>query len=87
MTNPVYTKDYINGLLNESEITVKFTKKNGEERIMRCTKVFDKIPEDMRPKEDSKRKVSEESDAIAVFDLDINQWRSFNVGNILEVTH
>jgi len=87
MTNPVYTKEYINGLLNESEITVKFTKKSGEERVMRCTKVFDKIPEDMRPKEDSKRKVSEESDAIAVFDLDISQWRSFNVGNILEVTH
>lgn len=87
MTNPVYTKEYINGLLNESEITVKFTKKNGEERVMRCTKVFDKIPEEMRPKEDSKRKVSEESDAIAVFDLDISQWRSFNVGNILEVTH
>ena len=87
MTNPVYTKEYINGLLNESEITVKFTKKNGEERVMRCTKVFDKIPEEMRPKEDSKRKISEESDAIAVFDLDISQWRSFNVGNILEVTH
>lgn len=83
----VYTKEYINGLLNESEITVKFTKKNGEERVMRCTKVFDKIPAEMHPKEDSKRKVSEESDAIAVFDLDINQWRSFNVGNILEVTH
>lgn len=82
-----YTKEYLNGLLNEGEITVKFTKKNGEERTMRCTKVFDKIPTEFHPKEDSTRKVSETSDAIAVFDVEINQWRSFNVGNVLEVIH
>ena len=82
-----YTKEYLNGLLNEGEITVKFTKKNGEERTMRCTKVFDKIPTEFQPKEDSTRKVSETSDAIAVFDVEINQWRSFNVGNVLEVIH
>ena len=82
-----YTKEYLNGLLNEGELTVKFTKKNGEERTMRCTKVFDKIPTEFHPKEDSTRKVSETSDAIAVFDVEINQWRSFNVGNVLEVIH
>lgn len=82
-----YTKEYLNGLLNEGEITVRFTKKNGEERTMRCTKVFDRIPAEFHPKEDSTRKVSENSDAIAVFDVEINQWRSFNVSNILEVIH
>lgn len=85
--NQSYTKDYLNGLLAEGEITIKFTKKNGEERLMRCTKNFDKIPSEFHPKEDSTRKISETSDAIPVFDTEVNGWRSFNVSNVLEIIH
>ena len=81
-----YTKEYINGLLSEGEITVKFTKKDGTERLMRCTKNFDKIPQEFHPKADSEKKEST-TDAIPVFDVEANGWRSFNLSNVLEVIH
>lgn len=65
-------------MLANNVCRVVFTKKNGEERDMRCTRILDKIPPDMRPKGESE--YSEE--ALRVFDLTAQGWRSFRVDSV-----
>lgn len=71
MTNS--SKDVLNQLLTNSIVRVTFTKSNGETRVMNCTKSNTIIPAENAPK--NIRKTNEE--VAAVFDTDINDWRSF----------
>lgn len=68
-------------LLNENVVSVKFTKKDGSVRVMRCTKNLDLIPQDKHPKGASRNTTS---DAVVAFDLDINEWRSFLPASVIE---
>lgn len=63
-------------------VTVTFTKKDGTDRIMNCTRNLSTIPVEFHPKSEIQ---IEESDNIRVFDLDLNAWRSFNYQNVKEV--
>ena len=63
----------------EKEVTVKFTKKDGTIRIMRCTLDFTKVPKEDRPKKVDINKIlklMQESGIIHVYDLDKKGWRS-----------
>jgi len=77
----------LNTLLKSREATVCFIKKDGTERVMRCTLNPDLLP---LPKVDEskvatkpERKKSDTS--IAVYDLDANGWRSFVITSIKNV--
>jgi len=59
---------------------VTFTKKNGEERVMPCTLVFDHIPEEHHPKGTATQHNSQ--DTIAVWCMDKEGWRSFRVDSV-----
>ena len=61
---------------------VTFIKKNGEERVMPCTLVFDHIPEEHHPKglTDTQHKAQ---DTIAVWCMDKEGWRSFRVDSVI----
>lgn len=74
--------DYLRGYLSESTITVTFTKKDGTSRVMKCTKQSDLIPADKQPKGTG---ATPTGDAVSVFDLDKQEWRSFNTGNITRI--
>lgn len=63
--------------------TVTFTKKDGTERVMRCTRSPSQIPEDQHPKNGT----GDSETAIRVFDLDKNEWRSFIVENIKRIEY
>lgn len=63
--------------LRAGEVTVTFTKKDGTDRVMRCTRNGDMIPVESHPKT-SDTPQDDSSDIIKAFDLDINEWRSFN---------
>lgn len=43
-------KEELLEVLKESELVVTFKKKDGTERVMKCTKSFNIIPEDKHPK-------------------------------------
>jgi hypothetical protein len=80
-------KGTLKTLLKSSEATVCFTKKDGTERVMRCTLNPDLLP---LPKVDEtkvatkpERKKSDTS--LAVYDLDANGWRSFIITSIKNV--
>lgn len=79
--------------LHEGIVEVKFTKKDGTERTMNCTKVEHLIPEAKRPKPkevvvNDTLEVLESTvrvrplELITVFDVDKQEWRSFNYTTI-----
>ena len=78
------TKEDLINQLKVSDVTIVFTKKDGTERTMIATLDPSKLPvrESIEPKE-GKREVS--TDAIAVVDTEIGQWRSFNFSNVISI--
>jgi len=42
--------DFLSKISQEEEVNIKFTKKDGTTRLMRCTLKFDKIPKNKQPK-------------------------------------
>ena len=63
-------------------VTVTFTKADGTDRVMKCTKWIDLIPEENHPKKESTG--DNTSDNITVFDLEKGGWRSFNITKVKE---
>ena len=78
-------KKWLRGVLRSSEVTVTFTKKDGTERIMKCTTnptyVMFKDPTILESKKD--RKVNE--DVMPVYDLESKHWKSFRWDSIKQV--
>ena len=70
------------GLLGEGPVSVTFTKADGTDRVMKCTKWMDLIPEENHPKTQSTG--DNTSDNITVFDLEKGGWRSFNITKVKE---
>ena len=85
MENAINTpegREWLLGLLRDSEVTVKFTKKDGSERKMLCTLAENKIPSEKSPTNSGKTKSDE---ALAVFDLEKQSWRSFRFDSVKEI--
>jgi hypothetical protein len=85
-TDLPFKREYLAGILQEGKVTVTFTKLDGTTRVMNCTMSESLIPQELMPKAPSldapPRKVS--MDTLRVFDLDINEWRSFRVDSVKE---
>lgn len=65
------------------EVKVTFEKKDGTMREMRCT--LKDVPEYERKTEsETPRKKNDE--VLSVFDLDKNEWRSFRIDSIKNIT-
>lgn len=70
--------------LNEGlTISVVFTKVDGSERTMLCTKNFQYIPEEKKPTTDSESKAT---NVMKVFDLEKQDWRSFRLESVKSFT-
>lgn len=65
-------------------VTVTFTKRDGTERVMTCTRNINMIPLDKAPKGESGKLITENTDNIKVFDIQIQEWRSFNFSTLKE---
>ena len=75
------TYEQIVNALRLGVVNLSFTKvKDGAVREMRATLVSDQIPEDKRPKTD--KAPNNEEVACRVFDLDVNEWRSFRYDSL-----
>ena len=69
--------------LRDDICEVLFEKRDGTERLMKCTLNFDHIPEEMKPlKGLDPKKVLDKLNILRVFDIDKQGWRSFDVENI-----
>ena len=69
-------RKWLTGMLEQSIVEVTFTKKDGTERVMNCTLLEDYLPETTGAGR------SAGSDALAVFDVDADGWRSFRWDSI-----
>jgi hypothetical protein len=61
-------------------LSVTFEKKDGSERVMKCTLMADKLP----PVEvtEGKATKAENPDVLAVWDLEASGWRSFRLDSV-----
>jgi len=72
-------RDWIHGVLQMHTVSLKFEKKDGTIREMKCT-----LKEDVIPKvEESDRKQSNKT--MVVYDLDKEGWRSFTIRSVREI--
>ena len=84
ITGPNLRQD-LREFLFDGEIEVKFEKVDGTERVMRCTLHPDLIPDAMMPKGDIDPQTTENLDIIKVFDIEVKQWRSFRLDNLIYI--
>lgn len=81
-------KDPVEEALNEGlTLRVIFTKVDGSERTMLCTKNSQIISERYTPEEKKTDRVYKEPEGVArVFDLEKNDWRSFRYDSVKSYT-
>ena len=75
-------KNWLLGLLRSEVVDITFTKKDGSERIMKCTLLESKIPSEFAPKGTEKAKSDE---VLPVFDVENDGWRSFRWDSIKKI--
>lgn len=68
--------------LSEGVVDLQFKKVNGDLRNMRATRSPALIPEEKHPKTEDKREQNET--IVVLFDLEVNDWRSFRIENLVE---
>jgi hypothetical protein len=68
--------------LTMGPMTITFTKKDGDTRVMRCTLDPNQLPPVTEVRESKKK---ENLDTLSVFDLNKNEWRSFIIKNVKRV--
>ena len=75
-------KEVLLETLRKEIITLKFTKSDGSERVMKCT-----LREDytVKPEKKTDRVKKPNDNVISVWDVEWNGWRSFKYDNLLEV--
>jgi hypothetical protein len=86
MTSEINTEEgrkWLKGLLRAQEATISFIKKDGTKRKMKCTLNEGMIPSDQMPKGSGKATSDE---ALAVFDLEKLEWRSFRYDSVKKVS-
>lgn len=66
---------------------VTFTKKDGTQRTLVCTLRPDLLPIKPEPIEGEEPKVKTKSstDSICVFETDLQEWRAFNMSNVISI--
>ena len=75
-------RQWLRDMLKGTEVAVTFTKKDGTERSMLCTLQESSIPTEKAPKNTGK---AQSEDAIAVFDVDKQDWRSFRFDSVKKI--
>lgn len=75
--------DWLKGMLHVSPVTVTFTKKDGTERVMRCTLDPKELPP--QPVTENKKERKQSDTSMAVYDLEAKGWRSFVIKSVKRV--
>jgi hypothetical protein len=72
--------------LREGEVTVTFTKVNGDKRVMTCTLQESVLPPAKKDDPLTQKKVREiNPEVCSVWDVNANGWRSFRWENVVSI--
>lgn len=77
-------RNWLSDMLKVGPATVTFTKKDGTERVMKCTLVPEDLPK-VEVKEDKAPRKQRTDDVLAVYDLEAKGWRSFTLRAVKRV--
>ena len=76
------TRERIIKEMRKGIVEFSFEKKDGELREMRATLVNQVMPEDKIPQTDYNSIAKSHPDVIRCFDVEIKEWRSFNISKL-----
>lgn len=72
--------------LTQDVCTVTFTKRDGSERVMKCTLREDLLPKQIDIEEHTQAKSTRNNLLnVVVFDLEAQGWRTFNIDRVVRV--
>lgn len=74
---------WIKSVLRTNVVQISFNKVDGTERTMKCTLNPKMLPPEPVTEDKKERKVSTTS--IAVFDVDLKEWRSFRTKQVNQI--
>lgn len=70
-------------LVKNNVVEVTFTKLNGDERVMTCTLVESYLPPVTKTEDSSQKKAkTPNTEALSVWDVNANGWRSFRLDRV-----
>ena len=79
-------RDWIKGVLQTTpEVTVTFTKKDGSERVMKCTLDPNVLPKQEIKEGDNRTERLKTDTVMPVYDIEAKGWRSFTVRAVKRV--
>lgn len=82
MANNSFDKEKILKQLQNGVALVTFTKADGSLRDMKCTLQPRLLPTSLK---ESTIKIDSESDALRVYDLEADGWRSFKISRLISI--
>lgn len=74
------SKEFYVNFLKQGIYTAVFTKRDGTERVMKCTLKSSLLPETQVVE---KEKLEYSDDQVRVWDLEAEAWRSFKISNLV----
>jgi hypothetical protein len=74
---------WVRGLLHTNVVNVTFMKVDGTERTLKCTLNPELLP--AVPVTETKKERKQSTTSIAVFEVDLKEWRSFRVADVKRV--
>ena len=81
-------RTWVKDLLHTTEVRLTFTKADGTIRTMRCTLDPLKLPPQSAPviiTNETRRRKEPDQETARVFDLDLQQWRSFRFDRLRNI--
>jgi hypothetical protein len=78
-----WRNEYLKGILQTGIANVTFVKKDGTERVLRCTLSPKELPVQTDLEKAFKQQKTPNPDVLAVWDLQNKGWRSFRYDSIL----
>ena len=82
--NPEF-QEWLKGILRGGVVTVTFTKKNGDERVMKCTLNAEHLPQIQKEATEVSEVRQTSNTSLAVFDVEAQGWRSFKWDSVKQV--
>ena len=76
------TKKWVKSCLQTNICTITFTKKNGDERVMKCTLDEQHFPPVQREASEVSEFLQPAKESFAVFDVEAQGWRAFRWDSI-----
>lgn len=78
-------KQWLKSVLNNNICTITFTKKNGDQRVMRCTLDEQHFPPVQKEAAEVGEVRQRSTEALSVFDVEAQGWRSFRWDSVIRL--